>query len=135
MTILFDEFLMSKDALRVYIDGKMVFASPKDGLRPLLEYSVNPSPLKGKIVIYDRVVGNAAALLAARLGCKEIFSPLGSKPGIKTLEQFGIKYHIVEVVEHILQDNGIDMCPMEKLSTGKNPEQFFTAVGKIIKVR
>ena len=134
-TALFNEFLAGADTLRVYEDGELVFSSTLDGLRPLLEYSDRFAPSPRPVVIFDRAIGNAAALLAVRIGCREVWSPLGSRLGLKTLDQYGIKHHLTELVNHILQDNGIDMCPMEKLSLGKNPEQFFQAVSNIIKVK
>lgn len=134
MAALFDEFLASGDALRVYENGELIFSSIMDGLRPLLEYSERLARSHRQVVVFDKVMGNAAALLAIRAGCREVFSPLGSRVGLKTLDQYDIKHHITELVDYILQDNGIDMCPMEKLSLGKNPEELFQAVSNIIKV-
>ena len=134
-TALFNEFLASNDTLRVYQDGELVFSSTLDGLRPLLEYLDRFAPSHRPVVIFDRAMGNAAALLAVKAGCREVFSPLGSRLGLKTLDEHGIKHHLSEMVDCILQDNGIDMCPMEKLSLGKNPEEFFQAISNIIKVR
>lgn len=134
-TALFNKFLASSDTLRVYHDSELVFSSTLDGLRPLLEYLDKSAPSKKRIVIFDRVIGNAAALLAVRASAQEVYSPLGSRLGLKTLDEYGIKHHITEFVDCILQDNGIDMCPMEKLSLGKNPQEFFLAVSNIIKVK
>jgi hypothetical protein len=50
---------------------------------------------------------------------------LGSEAGIKALNSFGIKYHFNEIVPCILDDNRQNMCPMEKMSTGKTSEEFF----------
>lgn len=134
-TPLFNEFIASNDALRVYEDGELAFSSDKEGLRPLLEYADRVADAAREVLIFDKVMGNAAALLAVRVGCREVYSPLGSQIGITTLDQYGIKHHIKKIVAHILQDNGVDMCPMEKLSLGKNPEEFYQAVSNIIKVR
>ena len=134
-TSVFNEFLASDDTLRVYEDGELVFSSTLDGLLPLLEYLDRFTPSRRQLVIFDRAMGNAAALLAVKAGASEVFSPLGSRLGLKTLDEYGIKHHLTEMVDCILQDNGIDMCPMEKLSLGKNPEEFFQAISNIIKVR
>ena len=60
---LFNEFLISSDTLRVYKDDKLLFASNKDRLLPLLEYIDRFVPYHQQVVIFDRVMGNAAALL------------------------------------------------------------------------
>ncbi len=131
-THLFDEFLASGDSLRVYKDGKLVFASKKDRLVPLLEYIESFAQYHRNVVIFDKIIGNAAALLAVKADCREAYSPLGSQQGIETLDKYGIKYHFVEVVSFIQKVGGEGMCPMEKLSLGKEPEEFYEAIKNAI---
>ena len=126
-TRLFSEFLASSDTLRVYSKEKLIFASSKDGLLSLLEYTSKFSHCKGDITVFDRVVGNAAALLLARISCREVYGPLASELAIKTLCYFGIGYHITETVPYIRGRDQESMCPMEKLSLDKNPEEFYGA--------
>ncbi len=78
-------------------------------------------------------MGNAAALLSIKANCRETYSPLGSKLAIKTLDKYGIKYHITEIVPYIQKPDGEDMCPMEKLSINKEPEEFYEVIKNIIK--
>jgi len=132
---LFNEFLKSDDTLRIYQDNGLVFSSKKDGLLALLEYLDTLAPSYREVVNYDKVMGNAAALLSIKAGCREVFSPLGSQIAVETLEKYGINHQITKLVPHILQANGIDMCPMEKLSLDKGPEEFYEAVRKIIKIK
>ena len=128
---LFDEFLTSRDTLRVYKDGRLLFSSSKDRLLPLLEYFDRAVPLYQQVVIFDKVMGNAAALLSVKAGCQEIYSPLGSQLAIKTLDKYGIKYHITEIVPYIQKANREEMCPMEQLSIDKEPEEFYEALRSI----
>ena len=121
----FDEFLKSKDTIRVYKGDKLIFSSREERLKPLLEYAARFKPYEKNVTVYDRVVGNAAALLLKKIHCSEVFSPLGSEAGITALNSFGIKYHFNEIVPCILDDNRQNMCPMEKMSTGKTSEEFF----------
>jgi len=129
----FNEFLESGETLRVYKDSKLLFSSEKNGLMALLEYLDTLAPSYQQVVNYDKVMGNAAALLSVKAGCREVYSPLGSQIAVETLEMHGIKHHISELVPYILQANGKDMCPMEKLSLDKGPEEFYEAVKKMIK--
>jgi len=125
---LFNEFVTSDDTLRVYKGSRLLFSSNKDRLIPLLEYidryAHNPEP----VVLFDKVMGNAAALLAIKAGGREVYSPIGSQLATRTLDQYGIKYHLTEVVAYIQQANGEDMCPMEKLSIDKAPEEFYELI-------
>ena len=122
---LFARFVDSSDTFRVYHKGKLIFKSKKERLSPLLDYIDRYSPQVKDVVIFDRIVGNAAALLLQKAFCLEIYSPLGSEFAARTLSEQGIKYHFSRTVPYILNQAGDDICPMEKLSLGKNPEEFF----------
>lgn len=122
--LLFHDFLASGDSLRVYQGRELIFSSNENRLVPLMIYldrfAGEASPL-----IFDKIVGNAAALLAVKAGCRELFSPFASQLAADTLEKYGVKHHLGEVVPAIMQPGGQEMCPMEKLSLGKEPEAFY----------
>ena len=124
---MFDDFLASSDNLRVYRAEELLFTSEKKGILPLVEYAVRFVPHQGGLTVYDMVVGNAAALLLKKIGCCQIFAPLGSEFAAKTLRGFGIDYHFIEIVPSINNHAGDGMCPMEELSLDKNPEEFYQA--------
>lgn len=63
-----------------------------------------------------------------KAGSEAVYSPLGSNPAVKTLRNYGIRYHFIQTVPYIQNRNQDDMCPMEKLSINKNPEEFYEAV-------
>jgi len=124
----FDEFLMSDDTLRIYEGARLVFSSNKARLLPLIEYIGQDAHHHQDVVVFDKVMGNAAALLSIRAGCREVYSPLGSRLAIKTLGIHGIEYHLIKIVPYIQNSTGDDMCPMEKLSIDKSPEEFYEAI-------
>jgi hypothetical protein len=124
---LFSDFLRGGDALRVYRQGKLVFTSDKPGVLPLLEYAARFAPHEKDVTVFDRVVGNAATLLLSRVSCREVYSPLGSQLAGETLQGYGISYHFTETVPFIQNRERQDMCPMERLSLGKDPEEFYQA--------
>ena len=78
-------------------------------------------------------MGNAAALLSIKAGCREVYSPLGSQISVKTFKKYEIKYHLIQVVPYITKPDGQDMCPMEKLSLDKGPEEFYEVMRNIAK--
>ncbi len=126
----FTEFLASRDTFRVYMGKRLLFASSKERLLPLLEYMDNFLPYAAGVIVFDRVVGNAAALLLKKILCREVYSELGSETAIKTLLSSGIDYHFNKTVPYIENDSRQDMCPMEKLSLGKSPEEFYGLLKK-----
>ena len=125
---LFNEFSKSSDTLHVYKGNKLLFTSKKDRLIPLIEYIDSLAPTHQQVVIFDKIIGNAAALLCVKATCREVYSPLGSELAIKTLDKYGIKYHFSKIVPYIQKTDGKGMCPMESLSINKEPEEFYKAV-------
>ena len=129
----FKAFLASDDTLRIYHGKTLVFSSKKDRLLPLMEYIAHYEIGQKPVVIYDKIMGNAAALLAVRANAGGVYSPLGSEPAIKTLDGHSIKYHLTKIVPYIMRDDGKGLCPMEQLSIGKEPEEFYQVMKARIK--
>lgn len=129
----FEEFVSGHDTLRVYQDSRLLFSSSKDRVVPLLEYIDNFATNHTQVVIFDKIMGNAAALLSVKANSREVFSPLGSQLAVKTLEKYNIKYHLTQTIPYIQKASGEDMCPMERLSIGKDPEEFYQAIKEFIK--
>ena len=127
----FQAFLACDDTLRIYRGEKMVFSSRKDRLLPLMDFIAARKNAPDSLVIYDKVMGNAAALLAVVVKAGEVCSPLGSELAVKTLDRYGIKHRLEKLVPFIMRDDGKDLCPMEQLSIGKSPDEFY----KIMRAR
>ena len=123
----FNEFLASGDTLRVYRADKLIFASSREGVSSLLEYAGRFTTGEPGVTVFDQVVGNAAALLLSKIACREVYSPLGSRLAAETLLRFGIGYRFTKTVPYIKNRGRNGICPMEELSQGKNPEEFFRA--------
>ncbi len=132
-TSLFNEFVISDDTLRVYKDNQLLFASKQDRLLPIVEYADKFAPYHQQVVIFDKIMGNAAALLAVKADCCEVYSPLGSRLAVTTLDKYGIKYQLTEIVPYIQKPGKEEMCPMEKLSLDKEPGEFYEVMKTIIR--
>jgi len=128
---LFNKFLTSANTLRVYKGNKLIFASDKDRLLPLVEYLERFASRHRNVVIFDKIMGRAAALLCVKAKCREVYSPLGSQLAVEVLGKRGIKYHLTRTVPCIQKPNQTDMCPMELLSIGKEPEEFYQLIKKL----
>jgi hypothetical protein len=125
---LFSDFMSSDHTLRIYQGGQLIFSSEKEQLLPLVDYLDETASRYDEVTVFDKVIGNAAALLAVKAGCREAWSPLGSEIAVKTLDKYDIAYHLTDIVPFIKQADGIRMCPMEELSLGKGPEEFYRAL-------
>lgn len=122
---LFAEFINSGDSFRVYEGSRLIFSSTGARLMPLLEY-LDTCSERGSVA-FDKIVGNAAALLFVKAGLREVYSPLGSREAIRTLERYAIKYRFTSVTPLIQLPDG-KPCPMEQLSLNKEPGEFYRAI-------
>jgi hypothetical protein len=102
----FNEFLSSSDTLRVYRGERLIFSSKKNMLAPLIEYIDCVKNGDKDVIILDKMVGNAAALLAIFAGGREVISPVGSEIAVKTLDRYGLKYHLVNIVPQVKAPTG-----------------------------
>jgi hypothetical protein len=50
---------------------------------------------------------------------------VGSRSAARTLRKYGIAYYFGQTVPRILNSQGDAPCPMERLSRGKTPEEFY----------
>lgn len=128
----YSEFLNSDDTLQVYAGNKLVFSSKKEGLIALLDYLEGFSTARRRVTILDKVTGNASALLIIKAAGRQVYSPLGSQLALKTLTSYGIRHHFDVTVPYIRQEGSEKMCPMEKLSLDKDPEEFHAALTAIM---
>jgi hypothetical protein len=125
---LFASFQVSSDTLWICKERRIIFQSTQKGVAPLIEYIDTYGSSQGDITACDRVVGNAAALLLGKAGCRNVYSVIGSKFAEETLQLFDIKYVFLRVVPYIINRTGDGMCPFEKASIGTSSDEFFQYV-------
>ena len=61
----------------------------------------------------DKVVGKAAAMLYVKLGIKELYASVLSKPALEVLTKNGVSVEYGELVGAIRNRSGDGFCPME----------------------
>lgn len=97
-------------------NGKILYKSKADRLRPLiLCIKKHKKEMRGAVV-FDKIVGRAAALLLAYAKVKEVWTPTISQDAMKYLKKSKIKIEFKKEVKNIMNQKGDDLCPMEKLS-------------------
>ena len=97
-------------------DRDIVYTSSKKGIIPLMEIIRKDEHILNQAVIADRVIGKAAALLAAGYQVKELYADLISLQARTILEKNFIPYQFKQCVEYIQNRDKSDLCPMEKLA-------------------
>jgi len=105
-----------------------------NGVKPLLYFYENtPLLLKNKVV-YDRVIGKAAATICVLAGVKKVFGKIMSKSAKEYLEKHNIKYSYDILVDIIENRTGDGMCPLEASVLNINdPQEGLKSLKETIK--
>ncbi len=97
-------------------NGKIIFKSKAERLKPIiLSIEKHKEQMQGAIV-FDRIIGRAAAILLVHAKVKEVWTPVISQDARKYLKKSKIKIEFKKEVKNIMNRKGNDLCPMEKLS-------------------
>ena len=122
----FEKFLNSYWELEIWQKDKVIFRSKKSGVGGLLDFiDRRESRSCDNLVIFDKIVGRGAALLAIYLKAKIVYGELGSKLAASALRKYKIDFYFRQICVNILNRDKSDLCPIEKLSLGKTPEEFY----------
>ena len=95
---------MQAPTLSVLRDGVPIFTSHSKWLHPLFEledYLADHPISPDGLVLQDKIIGKAAALLIHRLGFRTVKAGILSKPGEAVLQCDGIAYAYEQIVDRI----------------------------------
>ena len=123
------ELLKNKNLTSVLITPGETKMSNSTGIKHLLSwYNENPNVFRGGSTA-DTVVGLAAASILVFGGIKEVYGEVMSQSAVQLLENQGVSFSYGKVVESIMNRNGTDICPMEKICRDESSlEQAFNAL-------
>lgn len=124
------QFAKSKWSLAVYKCQKVFFRSQASGIKPLIFYIKKHGTNEKNLVIYDKNVGRAAALLMVLIKPEKIYTPVISEKGLKALNGNKIDYYAAKKVKYLKGIASEGICKWEKLATGKTPLTFWGIVRK-----
>ena len=109
--------------------GNTLYSSGEGGVKPLIDAveSLGLRRLRGCILV-DKVVGRAAALIAAYINASEVHAVVMSWGAEKTLHRFGIPYSFLVETPYIRGRRG-GRCPFEGIVEGvDDPEEAYRRV-------
>lgn len=76
-------------------------------------------------LVFDKIIGRAAALLLIYARVAEIMTPAITRQALMILRKNKIKVNCGKIIVKVLDKKGRDLCPMEKLSKGKRVKEFY----------
>lgn len=117
-------FSKSNWSLVLLKENKILYRSKLDGLKPLIACIKAHRREMQNAIVYDKIIGKAAAILLAHAGVEEIWTPTLSRSGKAYLSKNKIKVTYRDLTDCIINRKGDDVCPMEKMA-GKMKEQEF----------
>lgn len=121
-------------SLVVVKGGKVIFETRFSGLRGFLQAinRLNKDLVDSSVA--DKIMGRAAALLSVYSRVSTMFAVTVSEEGIKVLESNKIPYQFEKCVPKILNSEGNDTCPFEKLTmTFMSPAEAYSKLKSMIK--
>jgi hypothetical protein len=114
--------------LEVYLADKLLFHSDGKWLHPLLElekFLSNKDYDRSLLLVKDKIVGRAAALLLIYLGIQNVNADILSLPGKNVLEKYRIKYEYKEIVDRI-------QCRTEEMLKNEfDPNDAYKLINKL----
>lgn len=110
------------------IGGELrVFHNP--GVRDLFELVAHEPHFLDGAVVADRVVGRGAAMLLALGRVERVYAKVISSQAYEVLHDADIKIDYGTMVNNIINRDGDDICPVEKLTmTISDPELAFVKI-------
>lgn len=107
-------------------NGRIIFENGSQGIRGLLRAIEKLGTESVGSSVADRIVGRAAAMLCAYSKVASVFAVTISEEGIKVLKDNKVLCRFENRVPNILNYEGTDICPFEKLVMGfTKPEEAF----------
>lgn len=100
------------------------------GISPMMRFIAEGRMLKG-FSAADLIVGKAAAMLFVKAGIAAVYGKTVSRSGLDFLTEHGIPCEYGVLTERIINREGTDICPMEKVTADiDDPDEAYEALGK-----
>jgi len=115
-------FLKKEFSFVLIKSNKIIYRSKNQGLKPLVFCLKKHREKMKEAIVYDKVIGLAAAMLLEYGHVTEIWTPIISCSAKKYLRDKKVKVVFKKEVKNILNKNGDGLCLMEKLAKEKGAE-------------
>ena len=89
------------------------YTSNDRGIKPVIMPMNEDLYFFKDLIVADKLIGKASAMLLTLSGVKEVFTFTLSKAGKEIFDKYGITYSYDKLVDYIVNREGTGMCPME----------------------
>ncbi len=123
--------LLEKEKLNLVIvkEGQVLHSSNEKGLRPFFQTVLSSEDALRNAAVADRVVGLAMAMLCLYARVASVYAGVVSTGALAMLKGQGVTITSKNVVPHIFNYDGTDLCPFEKLAQKyRQPSELFSAL-------
>lgn len=114
--------------LIIYDNKTIIFQSKARGLKPLIIFIKKSDRKYKNLVVYDKIIGRAAALLLAYIKTSKVYTPIISHVGILVLKKYKISFEAEKRVKYIMGKASKAMCQWEILAKNQTPKKFWQLV-------
>ena len=123
--------LLEEEQLNLVIvkGGQVLFSSSERGVAPFFQAVQSMEEDLHNAAVADRVVGLAVAMLCLHARIASVYAGIVSQGALDMLRGQGMTLTSENVVPHIFNYDGTDLCPFEKLArNSENPAQLFSTL-------
>jgi hypothetical protein len=109
--------------------GRVLFGSRERGIAPFFQAVQSIEKGLHNAAVADRIVGLAVAMLCLHARITSVYADIASHAALDMLKKKGVVVASKNIVSHISNYDGTDLCPFEKLAGScQKPSQFLTAL-------
>ena len=113
-------------------EGQVLFNSRERGVAPFFQAVQSMGKSLHNAAVADRIVGSAVAMLCLHARITAVYAGIASQGALDILKGQGVTISSKNVVPHISNYDGTDLCPFEKLArNSENPAQLFSTLESI----
>jgi hypothetical protein len=118
------KILLKTDYSIIVIKNECILIKKRgEGIFPILETIGELKNCINDVIIGDRILGKASALLCKYANVKGVYSPQATKTAIAVLIMAGIPSQIDELIPYIKNRDGNGFCPFEELLKNVNSSE------------
>jgi hypothetical protein len=123
--------LLQQEQLNLVIvkEGQVFLKSMEEGLHSFFQAIVSLGNDLHGAAIADRIVGSTVAMLCLYAQIASVYADIASTGALAMLREKGVSVSSKNEVPHILNYDGTDLCPFEKLAlSASSPSQLFSSL-------
>jgi hypothetical protein len=123
--------LVEEENLKLVIvkEGRVLFSSNESGVAPLFQAIQSMGKSFYNAALADRIVGSAVAMLCIHARVTSVYAGVASQGALDMLRRQGVTINTKNIVPHISNYDGTDLCPFEKMAAScQKPSELLAAL-------